>query len=397
MCWYICQVLVHPLGSFTSNQRVWFKMLPCWLCALVFATPQLFIFVQVEEVHPGTGDDDSPLRSTLACKSAGYTAEWQRKAYFTFLTSYILVVPTIIMVYCYASIIRVIWLRSRTCRSPGEKCVSLDRPRIHFVSAHKAGLAASAIPGWRRDNPLRCSSHLRRAASFQPYHRTHRGVADSSALSRLALSSKRTVVKMTMLVVVSFVVCWTPYFAVSLVRIYSEYAIELEEVLSISEIMALGHSAVNPLLYMIYSRRAVRTFFWQIRRRVQCFTCHCRTTRRSSSPPLPQQPPPPSAVHVTENGRNDSECARSRRKWFIESDGGAEGDVGHTGGAYSAPCHVTYSWSSSLRREASAATDCRPYRRHVRMLSDDKLVPYFTAAPVTSCRLSGPLSPSSRD
>ena len=105
---FICQVLVHPLGSFVDTRRVWLKTLPCWLCALVFATPQLFIFVQVEEPHPGTGDD-SPLRPTLACKSAGYTAEWQRKAYFTFLTAYILVVPTVVMVYCYASISRVIW------------------------------------------------------------------------------------------------------------------------------------------------------------------------------------------------------------------------------------------------------------------------------------------------
>ena len=61
---------------------------------------------------------------------------------------------------------------------------------------------------------------------------------------------------MTMLVVVGFVVCWTPYFVVSLIRIistvisliriYSNYHIKLDEVLSISEIMALGHSAVNP-------------------------------------------------------------------------------------------------------------------------------------------------------
>jgi len=41
------QVLVHPLGSFASTQRVWLKTLPCWLCALIFAAPQLFIFVQV--------------------------------------------------------------------------------------------------------------------------------------------------------------------------------------------------------------------------------------------------------------------------------------------------------------------------------------------------------------
>ena len=32
------------------------------------------------------------------CKSEGYTEFWQRKTYFTFLTAYILVVPTIIVI-----------------------------------------------------------------------------------------------------------------------------------------------------------------------------------------------------------------------------------------------------------------------------------------------------------
>ena len=54
------------------------------------------------------------------------------------------------------------------------------------------------------------------------------------------------------------------------IRIYSDYRIQLNDALSLSEIMALGHSAVNPLLYMIYSRRAVGTFCWQVRRRIPC-------------------------------------------------------------------------------------------------------------------------------
>jgi len=313
------QVLVHPLGSFVDTRRVWLKTLPCWLCALVFATPQLFIFVQVEEphlggedratAHPGTGDD-SPLRPALACKSAGYTAEWQRKAYFTFLTAYILVVPTVVMVYCYASIIRVIWLRSRSCRrSPRSRddhddddddAIELDRPRIHFVSAHKAGVTTSPAPGdWGRQctRPPHTSAALRRAASFQPYQRRPRpdsggggggggaGGGGPSAESRFPLSSKRSVVKMTMLVVAGFVLCWTPYFVVSLIRIYSDYRIELSDALSLSEIMALGHSAVNPLLYMIYSRRAVRTFCWQVRRRARC---HWTTTDRGGDGDTPE-------------------------------------------------------------------------------------------------------------
>ena len=87
--------------------------------------------------------------------------------------------------------------------------------------------------------------------------------------------------------IVGFVVCWTPYFVISLIRIYSDYRYRLNSdsgcysdsvvvnsgnrpviappcsnksnryrlttALSVSELMALGHSAINPLLYIVFS------------------------------------------------------------------------------------------------------------------------------------------------
>jgi len=44
-----------------------------------------------------------------ACASRGYTAWWQRKSYFTFLTLYILVVPAVLVTYCYVNVVRVVW------------------------------------------------------------------------------------------------------------------------------------------------------------------------------------------------------------------------------------------------------------------------------------------------
>jgi len=188
---------------------------------------------------------------------------------------------------------------------------------------------------------------------------------------------------MTMLVVVGFVVCWTPYFVVSLVRIYSDYQIQLSEALSISEIMALGHSAVNPLLYMIYSRRAIRLFCWQVRRRVRCRSCRWAARRAPQCPSPPLQPQPlPSDVHVTGNGRNDADKRdRTRRRWFIAGDG--EG-VGVTHTVRSAPCHATCSWSSTSRRPASAATDGGTYRRRARLLTDDNLPEHFPGGHLTT-------------
>ena len=47
------------------------------------------------------------------CASRGYTAWWQRKLYFTFLTAYILVIPALFMTFCYVKVVIVVWKRSK--------------------------------------------------------------------------------------------------------------------------------------------------------------------------------------------------------------------------------------------------------------------------------------------
>jgi len=119
------QVLVQPLKSFSGKPRVWRKILFSWLLALIFAIPQLLIFVQTQDRRSLAGStQDIIVHQSInvsvsfhdvyrakctflaipyckmqdiivyGCKSAGYTSEWQRKVYFTFMTSYILIIPT---------------------------------------------------------------------------------------------------------------------------------------------------------------------------------------------------------------------------------------------------------------------------------------------------------------
>ena len=86
--------ICNPLRRATTCRAKKFIALS-WCLAFVFALPQLFIFVQTEAVR----EDGSVQRY---CKSQGYSSPWQRKAYFSFLTLYILVVPVILITFCYA-------------------------------------------------------------------------------------------------------------------------------------------------------------------------------------------------------------------------------------------------------------------------------------------------------
>jgi len=121
------QVLVEPLKSLrTGRPSIRLKVITAWLMALVFALPQLFIFVETS---------DGGRRPVLGCRSRGYTAEWQRKAYFLFLTGYILVVPTAIMSFCYLNIIRVVWARAS---DPATGITPSTGPRLHFVTSRRS-------------------------------------------------------------------------------------------------------------------------------------------------------------------------------------------------------------------------------------------------------------------
>jgi neuropeptide S receptor 1 len=61
------------------------------------------------------------------CASRGYTAWWQRKTYFTFLTIYILVVPAIIIISCYVNVARVVWRQGRSEVASNGEGVALRR------------------------------------------------------------------------------------------------------------------------------------------------------------------------------------------------------------------------------------------------------------------------------
>ena len=143
------------------------------------------------------------------CWSVGYTAWWQRKLYFTFMAIYILVIPTIIICFCYISVVRVVWAQGQ-----------------ETVKAGKDGFS------------------LRKSVG-----------KDSKAIPR----AKIRTIKMTLSIICSFIFCWTPYFVVHLIHIWSEYKYDIPEpVYVFAETIALLNSALNPILYGCFNIKLKR-------------------------------------------------------------------------------------------------------------------------------------------
>ncbi|CAL1545011.1 unnamed protein product [Lymnaea stagnalis] len=273
------QVIVKPMQSLAKRPRIWLKIAISWAISLIFPIPQLFIFVQYNE---GVKFDGTPRR---ICGSKGYTHPWQRKVYFTFTTLYILIVPMVIMLYCYVKIIRVVWIRAKNeyrrqppCLVPPKPPVTTSGPpttppKNFSESGEKGGVRCGCdcgekgkrdsvsipIVSWARnvkekkdtnDNP-----EDKKANASDPGDDLNLGSPRMSVRRSLVTASKRRAIIMTLSVVISFLVCHTPYFLSTLVRIYSDYEVALETIKVLGEFMVMVHSTLNPFLYGLFTLR----------------------------------------------------------------------------------------------------------------------------------------------
>lgn len=179
----------------TSKARTKRMILVSWILSFVFSIPQLLIFHQtVEASFP-----DGSVR--YGCRSLGYTAQWQRKLYISFMTSYILIIPSVIISFCYIKVVMCVWRQS-------------------FETTLKN------IPACRKT------------------------VVNTASISKAKIKT----VKMTLTIITIFIICWTPYFLTTLIRIYSDYKYVIPKtVMVFSETIALLQSALNPILYGFFN------------------------------------------------------------------------------------------------------------------------------------------------
>ena len=85
-----------------------------------------------------------------------------------------------------------------------------------------------------------------------------KSVKDKNAVPR----AKVKTIKMTLAIIGSFIICWTPYFVSHLIHIWSEYKVDIPEtVYAFAETIALLNSALNPILYGCFNIKLKRGLF----------------------------------------------------------------------------------------------------------------------------------------
>jgi hypothetical protein len=187
------EAICCPFRSCTALRRVRRIIIICWLSSLIAAIPQLFIFEQ------------SLIPESLTkyrCASTGYTAEWQRRVYFTIFACYLLVIPCVCMTIWYIKIIRVV------------------------------------------------------ASSTKVWIQKFRGQATAFLSSSATSPSKIKTVKLAMTIIIVFVACWTPYIVVTLIEIYSDRRLQIPSWLDgVLQTICLAQSGLNPFIYITFNQR----------------------------------------------------------------------------------------------------------------------------------------------
>ncbi|NXR82853.1 V1BR protein, partial [Pycnonotus jocosus] len=199
----------HPLQSLRQPGRQAYAMIGVtWLLSCLLSLPQVFIF-SLREVRPGSG--------VLDCW-ADFGSRWGARAYITWTTLCVFVLPVAVLGVCYSLICHEICknLKGKTQSRPGGAGVGLSPSG----KGRKGGQASR--------------------------------VSSVRTISR----AKIRTVRMTFVIVAAYVTCWAPFFSVQMWSVWDEDAPDDESTnvaFSITMLLASLSSCCNPWIYLFFS------------------------------------------------------------------------------------------------------------------------------------------------
>ncbi|XP_037107293.1 isotocin receptor-like [Syngnathus acus] len=190
-CLAICQPL-RPLRR--GRDRVCVGT--SWLLSLIFSAPQMYIF-SLRDVGNGVYD----------CWG-DFVHPWGAKVYITWMTLSIYILPVGVLSVCYGLICVQIW------------------QNFNLKTRREDVLASSS----------KDARHLCRVSSV-----------------RLISKAKIRTVKMTFVVVLAYIVCWTPFFFVQMWSAWDDAAPREDTAFIIAMLLASLNSCCNPWIYMFFA------------------------------------------------------------------------------------------------------------------------------------------------
>ncbi|XP_063412179.1 cardioacceleratory peptide receptor-like [Mytilus trossulus] len=203
--------IARPLGFSTSKARNRVLVTTAWLIAAVFSIPAAVLFKTDQcMINLPTIDD------------------W--KIYVTIIAFAVFIIPAIIIAFCYGIMVYII------------------------VSKNSALMATMK------------KKHERKPLYYRPELKNQRKKVssvqhDSRASSRgIIPQAKIRTIKMTFVIILVFIMCWSPYFLWNLLQVYGHIKSNHTNMLITVFVQSLAplNSAINPVIYGVFSTRICR-------------------------------------------------------------------------------------------------------------------------------------------
>ncbi|XP_015520111.1 cardioacceleratory peptide receptor-like isoform X1 [Neodiprion pinetum] len=203
--------IAHPM-NFTGG---WFRakclIATAWVLSFVFATPVGILFKQ------------AVVNNKVQCWIEMEANQWQ--IYISLVSVTLFILPAVIITACYTCIVCTIWNKSK------QIIPKVQRPKIngHFDDEEVA----------------------RRASS--------RGL-----IPRAKIKS----VKMTLVIVFVFIICWCPYIIFDLLQVFDHIPRTQTSIAVATFIQSLAplNSAANPIIYCVFSSHICRNLRYLLRK-----------------------------------------------------------------------------------------------------------------------------------
>lgn len=211
-----CLAICQPLRSLhRRSDRVY--VILTWILSFLVSIPQIHIF-SLKEVGNGVHD----------CW-ADFIQPWGVKAYVTWITVMVYIIPVLILSICYGLISFKIW----------------QNFRLKTVCETNVALTSTSA-STRRTTLSRVSS------------------------VKLISKAKIRTVKMTFIIVLAYIVCWTPFFFVQMWSVWDNDAPKEASLFIIAMLLGSLNSCCNPWIYMLFTGH----LFHDLLQRFLCCSAH---------------------------------------------------------------------------------------------------------------------------
>ncbi|ENN75991.1 hypothetical protein YQE_07523, partial [Dendroctonus ponderosae] len=194
--WYAGDTWCRFIKFAQVGRRAKILIVLAWAVSALFSVPMLFLY------------EEKIIQDQPQCWIE-FREQWQWQLYMVLISLALFVIPTIIITACYAVMIKTIWTKS-----------AVQFPRGHRGSTND-----------RIDGDRRASS---------------RG---------LIPRAKVKTIKITLVIVSVFIVCWSPYIIFDLLQVFGYIPPTQRNTAIASFIQSLAplNSAANPIIYCIFS------------------------------------------------------------------------------------------------------------------------------------------------